>query len=255
MISDDSELGRDFVKQLKQEGSKSSVCVGAEHYDTGSGFQAIKDAILTNMAAKVIILNLEPGRVEDFLTQLNTTSNAGDFMVFSARALSVLPSFVTFTRSIRTPVYSTETETSSTPSYFSYLSNLRADTAQSNPWFNQWYEKVFNCSLDQNNPRGFAGVCANTDTTPITNSALFAPNLWYTNVVNSVRLAVSALHRALQETCGEDYTGACAAFWEDAARDAFRRNLRTATYRDERDNEMHILNGQGTEIKERRQLG
>ncbi len=246
VISENGVLGQELVKQLKREGSKKGICVGAEHYYSGGGFQQIVDAAAAKMEAKILILNLNPMDAREFLVALNKSDNAGNFIVFSARTLSMVPSFAQFTRTIQTALYAAEVIITASPRYLSFLSGIRANSTDSNPWFDLWYEQVFSCSLDADNMRQYTEVCSDVESTPITSSPQFEPNFWYMNVINSVRLAASALHETLETFCGEGYNGICTNFYNDDMRATFMRNLRDITFMDEQNNEIEIQNGQGT---------
>ena len=107
VISDGSILGHHFVEQLKIEGSSKGMCIGVEHYNyPGESYQHVVDKIVSNLEARVLIVNLKPMDVMEFLKTLNGSNQAANFIVVSVQALSIIPPFIELTRAIRTPVYS-----------------------------------------------------------------------------------------------------------------------------------------------------
>ena len=129
--------------------------------------------------------------------------------------------------------------------YLNYLRNIRAGSENSNPWFDQWYEQLFSCSLDFTNMRHYTEPCTNADSTPISDSASFESIFWFTNVINSVSLTAHALHETLKVFCGENYNGICPQFWNKEMGATFLKNFRNITFMDDQDNEIRVMNGQG----------
>ena len=249
VVTDESMLGHHFVNQLKMEGNKRGLCIGAAHYSNAEeSYQNIVDKITQKLDAKVLFINLSPMESMKFLQALNHSDSAATFIVFSVQALSVVPSFAIFARSIRSPVYSADPAMELSASYLNYLRNLRADSTNSNPWFDQWYEEEFACSLNRTNMRQYTEMCSSVASTPISDSPSFEPNFWSASVINSVTLISQALHKTLQLYCGDAYDGVCSQFWNDEMKDTFMENLKDITFTDDLGNEIHIKNGQGKKI-------
>ena len=54
LITGDTEIDRDFARQVKSQAAAPGVCVGAEHYvSPGSDFDAVTSKIASNPQAKV----------------------------------------------------------------------------------------------------------------------------------------------------------------------------------------------------------
>ena len=250
VVTYDNILGYDFVNQLKSEGSKREVCVGAAHHylnhpNSGSSFQDIVNKIVTKSDARLLFVNLMPMDTMKFLKALNSSNQAANFMVFSVQALSVVHSFAPFSRTIRSAVFSVETMVEPSTGYSNYLRGMRAGSTNSNSWFDHWYEQLYSCSLDRMNMRQYTELCSNVDSTPISNLPSFKPNYWSTSVINSVRLTAQALHKTLQFFCGHDYDGICSDFWSDDMDETLMENLKDITFTDDQGNQIRIVKGQG----------
>ena len=228
------------------KGSKKGVCIGAVHYnDPDQDLQNVVDKIVSNSEARVLFVNLDPMDMMMFLEALNSSSTAANFIVFSVQALSVVPSFAAFSRTIRSAIFSAETVVEPSTGYLNYLRNMRAGSAKSNPWFDLWHEELYSCSLDRMNMRQHTELCSNVDSTPISNIPSFEPNYWSASVINSVTLTAQALHKTLQFYCGDDYNGICPEFWNDDMGVTLVQNLRDITFTDDQENQIRVVDGQG----------
>ncbi|XP_061163158.1 uncharacterized protein LOC133172311 isoform X1 [Saccostrea echinata] len=97
--------------------------------------------------------------------------------------------------------------------FYDHLSRLQPNTYSDNPWFKEWYEETYNCSLDASNMRSYKTVCADSSLNPITNKISKSDvDIAASPVVAGVYAAAYALNETLKHYCGTSYSGICSNF-------------------------------------------
>ena len=79
-----------------------------------------------------------------------------------------------------------------------------------NPWFGEYYEKIFNCYLTEKKGDLFRPCRSSSQS--VVSAREYVQDDSVLNVINSVFATALALDQTLKQVCGANYTGVCGAF-------------------------------------------
>uniref|UniRef100_A0A1I8I0J7 G_PROTEIN_RECEP_F3_4 domain-containing protein n=1 Tax=Macrostomum lignano TaxID=282301 RepID=A0A1I8I0J7_9PLAT len=91
------------------------------------------------------------------------------------------------------------------------LSKNPTSYASVNPWFNEYYEHLFQCTLSSSSPY-YSKRCSSS-TMSLTDSRNYSQDSLALYVVNAVYSTALGIHTALLRICGPDYNGICSDFY------------------------------------------
>lgn len=91
-----------------------------------------------------------------------------------------------------------------------YLKSKTLENHAQNPWFSEFYERIFNCYLTEKKGNLFRPCWSTTQS--VVSTREYVQDDSVPNVINSVFATAIALDQTLKQVCGVNYTGVCTAF-------------------------------------------
>ena len=91
-----------------------------------------------------------------------------------------------------------------------YLVSKTPNNYFTNPWFTEYYESVFQCSLSGGSTK-YPDVCSNT-VNSIVRAQGYVQDPYVIYTVDAVFAAAEGIHKAIQNVCGDTYVGMCENF-------------------------------------------
>lgn len=206
----DDSLGEKFSKELLNRASHYRICFSSTKFTPHSNKTLLARNMTSNIFAKVIVLHAETPDAMEFLTALNRSSGASQYAVIATRNWMTSIAMEAFTRRLVFPILTIQPKSPSYQLFFNYLRSLTPTTQDTNPWFNEWYEKQMGCRI---NPSQLSSVpqCNDFQNTPITSSQNFLLHPGAIHVANAVLAAARGIDAALRYYCGSSYTSVCSA--------------------------------------------
>ncbi|XP_052073187.1 uncharacterized protein LOC127711238 isoform X3 [Mytilus californianus] len=211
VVYDSDDFAMSFVSKFKEMAGKHGICIVASYeFSTGmTGNDMVEKLRKHSTVHPVLTISME-SQINKILGSLKS-QNAGDQFNMLTFILGQSSDNFDGYQDIAMGTINIKYRMPDIAAFRQYLSNLTPNTAGSaNPWFPQWYETLFNCSLDTSNMRQFTSVC-NKNT-----NVGSAPGLFYhssvTSAIYGIYAFVFGLHGTLIEMCGQNYNGVCANY-------------------------------------------
>ena len=183
----------DDVSLFRRLAAQAGICVVAS-YSFDSSYRM--DMLSQQSAVRPVLLLLSPDNHRNFLAALNATNvrSKNDFIATSTfSSSSNITSRYEF---IAEGFISIDIMYSDLTQFYNELATRRVITYQDNPWFEEWFEELFDCYVGDN-PQGFTAPC-NTASS-ITNAPGFKRDLKVMHVINAVYAIAYGLRSVLAE--------------------------------------------------------
>ena len=121
-----------------------------------------------------------------------------------------------------------------------YLQSLNPNSYTDNPWFTDWYEKVYSCFVRSDyNPNNFSTPCS-----AITKASQLSVSIESVYTIDAVELAVRALKDQLILACGSSPLKLCTSFVNsNKANSLFAQLVKSYNFVDILNNNVNIANG------------
>ncbi|KAH6946611.1 hypothetical protein HPB50_014202 [Hyalomma asiaticum] len=116
------------------------------------------------------------------------------------------------------------------PEYDSYMKNLTVDNNKRNPWFREYWEDVFQCSVDPAQQNGTLTACA--DSFRLHESAGYRQDAKIQFVVDAVYAFAHALDEASKQLCRGQNESFCEAFQNLDGESLYMNYLLNTTFED-----------------------
>ncbi len=172
----------------------NNICV-VNNASYTSDADATVASLLEHLPTRVVILFLDTEDIPDVLTAVDDNEDARAELKFIAGGrFSDDTSALQGRRRFVTNIIAVGSETSNVADFDVYMDTKTPGEYPSNPWFNERYEQLFQCSLSQGScPVPYRSI-------PFSEGYRQHPLVLYT--VNAVFAAALGLHEALGEKCG-----------------------------------------------------
>lgn len=110
-----------------------------------------------------------------------------------------------------------------------YMIGREPSNAVNNPWFEEWFQTVLDCSTSPRNLGRFSRQCGVNEEL----SSVFSEDTGVLHVINAVYAAAFALDATLRQKCGSDYSAVCEAYRNSKdRREVIRDQLDTVSFTD-----------------------
>lgn len=214
-IYDPDQFSRSYIKKFKEIAGKHGICLVAS-YELNSmmtGNDIVRKLQQYSTVQPVLTLTSEP-KINGILASLKSLNGSGQFNLMTLLLGKTYNSFQGY-KDVAMGTINIGYKKPDISVFRNYLSTLTPNTAgNTNPWFSEWYEHLYNCSLDSADMRKYTTVCDRD------RSVGSAPDLVYHSSVTSAILGLRAyafgLHNTLIELCGSSYNGLCVNFTNGA---------------------------------------
>ncbi|KAK7087416.1 hypothetical protein V1264_021473 [Littorina saxatilis] len=206
--ANEDPYNEDDVMLFRRMAAEAGICVLATLTFEANQTMVV-DQLANHPTVRPVVLLMNRDNHKDFLQALsgNQAWAKNDFIVTTTFGSdgTVAKTFETETEGYIAIdfIYSNLTR------FFSDLATQNVGSYRVNPWFEEWFESVFNCYVGDN-PQGLPTPCSVT--TGITNAPKFERDLKVVHVINAVYAIARGLDSVLEKYCGASYNGVCAGF-------------------------------------------
>lgn len=197
----------DFKMLAAEEG----ICVVSHFvFEKDGDMSEIFDKLKHEMNVKPVFILGSDTDMQMLLTTVRANNAGGMFHFFTHLTE---PQHLQGVEDIADGLWTVHADPLNMRGFYDHLSRLQPKTYTQNPWFKEWYEERYNCSLDASNMRSYKTVCADSALNPITNKlSISEVDLFVFPVVAGVYAAAYALDETLKHYCGTSYSGICSNF-------------------------------------------
>ncbi|KAL3856569.1 hypothetical protein ACJMK2_011304 [Sinanodonta woodiana] len=234
------EFGNTSNEVLRQVAAENGICIVASYQMGIMPLENIVMKLRERADVHPLIIIGDHYLYRSFFAALKSTGGTGNFKIITAYGnyLKTVAGYEDMLNGMVSVKLMTPAEASSTQEvrlvgFRDHLRSLDARTYKLNPWFTEWYEWFYNCSLDANNLRGFSTVCTNQNR-PINDAPGFEMTERVISLIYGMRAIAVGLDSALKYYCGTNYRGVCGAFLNAKDKGTLIRNqIKQATFSSE----------------------
>ncbi|XP_067683866.1 uncharacterized protein [Haliotis asinina] len=211
---------------FKKMAAENRICVVASHSYGSDIFTRLR----TRPMVKPVLVIAHESQYRGLLENMISSNATGEFVILANSPFGRKQKLVQGLEEAADGVISLKWRVPDLTFFSTYLSSLRVDTNQQNPWFTEWYENLFDCYIGPQNPNGKATLCTDRNV-PITQAPAFELTEESIFVINSVYAIANGLHTTLMEYCGVNYSGVCGNFTSSGTRGKrLLENIRAARF-------------------------
>ncbi|KAL5017700.1 hypothetical protein ScPMuIL_005218, partial [Solemya velum] len=208
-----SSHARNSFMELRRIGAEEGVCiVAAYEMGTSGNSTEIVQKLLHRPEVKPVVVIGDRDEYRHFLMGIKEVDTNRIMQIIAQEDWGTSTEIVEGLEDVARGVISLKRWSPDTQAFKNYLTALRVHTYTANPWFEEWFENIFNCSLDVNDFGPYPKWCENIDSIPITNSAMWQWNEDVFTVIYAVYSIAYGLHKTLGDFCGVGYNGVCGDF-------------------------------------------
>lgn len=240
-----SSNARNSFKELRRIGAEEGVCiVAAYEMGTSGNSTEIVQSLLHRSAVKPVVVLGDRDEYRHFLMGVGKVDTDRNIQIIAQEDWGSSAEIVEGLEDIAKGVISLKRWSPDTQAFKNYLQGLRVHTYTSNPWFEEWYENLHNCSLNPNDLESYSKWCEDIDTTSVTNSAMWQWNEDVFTVIYAVYAIAYGLHNTLLHYCG-NYNGVCGNFLNAANKgEELLKQIKMAKFQDEAGNPFQFYDGE-----------
>ena len=205
-VHEPSVYGRTAIIDFKAAARKERICVSACYELTKDGsYNDIVQKLSESSTKAVIVFARSDSYARHLLAAKAANSNATGLVLIASESWGNLKSvikghenaaegFITF--KVNAPVLN---------EFNTYMGNLKPTQNKRNPWFDEYYQQLYQCNL----PGGYKyqRSCVNPGSTPVTSSNNYEQENWVVPTVDAVFAFTQALDGVLKDVCGSTYSG------------------------------------------------
>ena len=220
VINSAGTYGEEAASEFLRLAKENSICVAQNLTFGGNGTLtavAANDAVsklLSKPSATVVITILKTDDVHPFLAAVNRVSQAKDkFMFLGSEGWADNMDLIrgAGVGKVANGSVTLGMETADLSGFDKYLDNKYPGQYSRNPWFEEYYEAIFNCSLKPSSAL-YQRQCSFTDKFPVARSPNYRQDPYVLYTVNAVLSAAQGIHNAIVKKCGSGYNGLCENF-------------------------------------------
>ncbi|XP_076434694.1 uncharacterized protein LOC143274691 [Babylonia areolata] len=204
---------QDDVTLFRSLAAQAGICVVADYLFDGDHPSAL-GMLAQHSSVRPVVLLLSAHNHRQLLQELNRTFPSPHPYQFIATSTLGADAYLTAGFQAQAEgIISIDNAYSSLTRFYSSLDVLRVDSYRDNPWFQEWFESAFNCSVGgsgQVQGQGGRAPCSNA--VGITSAPGFVRDRRVVHVINAVYAIARGLHSVLTKYCGAGYRGVCPTF-------------------------------------------
>jgi hypothetical protein len=191
--------------------AEEGICVVSNFvFERDGDMSEIFNKLKHEMNVKPVFILGSDTDMQMFLTTVRANNAGGMFQFFTHQTE---PQHLQGVEDIADGLWTVHVDPLNMVGFYDHLSRLQPLTYTQNPWFKEWYEVSYNCSLDASNMRSYKTICADSALNPITNKLTRSEvDPFVFPVVAGVYAAAYALDETLKHYCGTPYSGICSNF-------------------------------------------
>ncbi|KAL8604641.1 hypothetical protein ACOMHN_013421 [Nucella lapillus] len=199
---------KEDVMLFRRLAARAGICVVA-YYTMESNSTTSVDRLAHHSTVKPVVLLLSSENHRQLLVALNSTATPSQYQFIATSTLGNQAAIAKGYEAQAQNLISIDLTYSSLTRFYNELAGLRVDSYRDNPWFEEWFESLFQCYVGDN-PRGYASACnANVG---ITTAPGFVKDFRVMHVINAVYAIARGMDKVLTKYCGSNYNGVCAQF-------------------------------------------
>lgn len=237
MLYSEDSYGENGRMELIKEAAKYGICVVASHsVDKLQTSSELINALRRNPDAKpVVILVSSKASIRRILGSIRAEAAAGKFTFIGLDSWGTSDQVVKGFETEADGTLIFRYKTAPIAEFQNYLDSLDVQNHSHNPWFIEWFENLFKCTLTSTDVLKDGHLCSATSAkSKITSSPSFELDPKVLFVIDAVYAFAHGLDSSLREICGSNYTGVCSKFL--TSRDSGEilvKNIKAARFRDE----------------------
>lgn len=198
---------QDFMRQAGANG----ICVTAAYeFSTHGTADEIVAKLRERVDAKVVAVFAPAAHHAELLKAVKDSGAAGNILLVGDANWGSDTTVTQGNEDAARGSITIDLETSSLNEFQQYLTDLDVNKHTTNPWFRDWYQKVFSCYLDAKSMPMYTVPC--DPTRAITSAPGFATDSHTLHVINAVYTSALGIHNALEKVCGVGYNRVCDQF-------------------------------------------
>ena len=207
------DYSEETVSLFSKLAESNSICI-AQKITFGSTIKevasyAVRD-LLKKPKAKVVIVFVRQMYINALLEAVGDVGAEDKFMFLGSKSWANDQSVISEGGKNAKNAITIGVENADVPSFDAYLETKTPQNYNRNPWFKEYYETLYECSL-QPGSSSFPKSCSSGKSSVVySNNYMQDPFLIYT--VDAVFSAALGLHKALQTLCGQNYVGLCESY-------------------------------------------
>ncbi|XP_064620108.1 uncharacterized protein LOC135483288 isoform X2 [Lineus longissimus] len=209
---------KDAILAFKAAAKAEKICVSAcyELFTDGTYDQIIQKLADSSTKAVVVFAQADT-YVRNLLEALRQAklNKTVDLTFIASESWGQLKAVVRGYESVVPNTMTMKVQAPKVPGFDTYVQTLRVTTGSRpnrNPWFNEYYQMIFDCYLTDKSL--YSTKCASTSQS-LTTSAKYEQENWVVSTMDGVYAFTAALHTTLQQVCGNNYSGVCSTFVQD----------------------------------------
>ncbi|GAB1608013.1 Metabotropic glutamate receptor 3, partial [Argonauta hians] len=236
LYSEDS-YGENGRNEMIKEAARYGICVVASYsVDKLKESNSFIEALRRNPNAKpVVVIVSKKKSIQRILQGIRYGSAAGEFTFIGLGSWGTSENLVKGFEEEADGTLIFRYKTAEIENFHNYLETLSGQSHANNPWFIEWFESLFKCSLRPAYVLKHGSLCPDeTIKLKITDSPRFELDPRTSFTVDAVYAFAFGLHGALIDMCGQNYVIACSKFL--TSRDTGKilvENIREARFTDE----------------------
>ncbi|XP_053375882.1 uncharacterized protein LOC123533311 isoform X2 [Mercenaria mercenaria] len=211
------EGSRDAVKHFRMYAEDQGICIGASYeFETDGDENQIMRYILQS-TTKVVAVFASPDRYIEELIRVKFANPDANNVIFIANqpwdapakrakpsGISPIPETINFRMDGNVRI----------DEFMYYLESESTELLEHpNPWFREYYQMVMQCNLA--GTYTYNRACTDSAFNPLDINRI-EQDIRVISTMNAVYAIAEGVHITLQQKCGVNYTGVCAAFLSDA---------------------------------------
>jgi hypothetical protein len=217
VINSPDEYGISASRELIRIAKENDICIAQNitFQDRGvvttQSAQDLVNLLLNRPNATIVVTILPNDYINLFLQAVKTTGiqgAVGNFRFIASEGWGNDAKVINGAESFLDGTVTFNLESAPVPEFDAYLKTKFPNSYTRNPWFAEYYEKVYQCTLPGNILR-YPKPCPKTSESVVTTAAKYQQDPLVMYVINAVYSAAIGIDHAIKELCGKNHTGLC----------------------------------------------
>lgn len=240
--------GRNGIEEFQRVAEMEGICLAAKYeLNTHGTVSEIAQKLRSKPNAKLVIIFISDYEdVRKIVTSLHESSQPGEFLLLGSDGWSNIESVVKNHETFADGSITVSVMSHNSSGFGTYIESLRPTTNEENPWFKEYYEELFDCSLDEGPSNSLRSKCP-TPYQPIHNSQKYAVGPFNIHYINAVYASALGIDAALKHYCGEGYRGVCQEFRNAPDKtNILLQKIQSSTFKDDTGQQFEFNNREGS---------
>ena len=209
-----SAYGIAGYESIKMYAKAMNICISiAEPLDTSPDASSayVLNKLLSKSFTKIVILFMDAAQARDFLLMVKSEKIRGQFTWIGTESWGDRKTVIEGLEDVVEGVITLKVSHRESMGFNQYFNLLRPGEYTDNPWFNEYWESLFKCSLPYRDYRKFYDKACDPDktfqNTRTMQDQFLAPTI---NAIYSIALGTSNLLKTL---CSQTFPKVCSSFY------------------------------------------